>query len=95
MATLLVDKKRTQSVPEDNGIMNTDLRIPEMDLKPEEMVGVSGEMGFWGVVAAGVVVWAVTNPDEALEALDYYGDLISEDMDRKERLGFYGYDWPE
>ena len=95
MATLLADRKRTQSVPEGNGIMNTALQIPEMDLKPEEMVGVSGELGFLGVVVAGVVVWAVTNPDEALEALDYYGDLISQDMDRKERLGFYGYDWPE
>ena len=37
MATLLVDKKRILSVPEDNGIMNTDLQISEMDLKPEEI----------------------------------------------------------
>lgn len=95
MTNLFVGRKRIQSVPEDNGIMNVALQVPEIDLKQKEMVGISGELGFIETVVAGVVIWAVTNPDEALEALDYYGDLISQDMDRKERLGFYGYDWPQ
>ena len=56
------------------------LPIQHKDLNRQTMTEASGG-AFWVGVAVGVTVVALTNPQQIVDAVDWYGDRISEGID--------------
>ena len=72
--------ERITSIPDQVVVNCTQLPVQETELG--SMDDITGTLGVWGTIAAGVLIYAITHPQEVEEAIDCIGDYISEEFDK-------------
>ncbi len=77
MSAIAAFPNRVITVPKCAFISCSRLPVKQEILDQKTMGEISGE-GFWMAVAVGVSIYAVTHPQEAVTAVDWYTDRISE-----------------
>ena len=72
--------ERITSIP-DQAVANC-TRLPVQETELGSMDDITGTLGILGTIAAGVLIYAITHPQEVEDAIDCIGDYISEEIDK-------------
>ena len=73
---------RVISNPQRPFVSCTVLPVRQSVLNNETMAGASGECGpICGAIIGGLIVAAITNPQQVVDAVDWYVDRVSEGID--------------
>ena len=72
--------ERITSIPDQVVVNCTRLPVEETELG--SMDDITGTLGILGTIAAGVLIYAITHPQEVEDAIDCIGDYISEEIDK-------------
>ena len=71
---------RMTTVPDQLDVNCVRLTVQETEL--EYMDDITGTLGITGTILAGILVYAITHPQEVEEAIDCVGDWVSEEIDK-------------
>ena len=72
--------ERITSIP-DQAVVNC-TRLPVQETELGSMDDITGTLGILGTIAAGVLIYVITHPQEVEDAIDCIGDYISEEIDK-------------
>ena len=57
-------------------------RLPVQETELGSMDDITGTLGIVGTILGGILIYAITHPQEVEDAIDCIGDYISEEIDK-------------